>query len=646
MQCRLPAIALLMLAAMLPAQTAALAKSSGSSASQSDSQAVPVIRTSAKLVVVDVVVTDGSHKPVHGLTEPDFTLTENGVPQKLRSFEEHSTLVAPPTPPAPLPPGVFTNQPIAQPGGAVTILLLDSLNTPMSDQAYLHQQLTAYLKSAQPGQRTAIFGLSDHLILLQGFEADPARLLKAMEKINSKASTIRSDVTGSGIQQSTADTFQDSNDPLFAELAANLRQWETQQQSLELQMRANYTIDAFNQLARSLAAIPGRKNLIWFSASFPLNVMPDSTNNLATDPSTPSNDNFLDAFAGVADMQEQFHGAMARLAQAQVAVYPIDVRGVTNSPVFAADTTRNYTGSRGASRFSADQHQFVSDTAAENTTMISLAKATGGHAYIGTNDLTSAVKESIEEGSNFYSLSYTPADPSEDGRPRHIKVQVSHPGMTLAYRTSYYAVPSDAVKTSGLITQASARVGAKDPGVLALRNNLRLAMTRGGPTPTDILFRAGVVPMTPVDRPEAGMAPHNTAGPKAKGPWRRYSVNYQIDPGGLVFFRGADGKVHADFDLIIFVFTAQGERVGVMQDARSFVGTDEKVGDFYKHGLVQHVEVSVPAKGEYFLRIAIHDLHRDHYGAVEIATSQVSNLVPADQATATSDAPTAPATAK
>jgi len=583
---------------------------------------------------------------VHGLTRSDFTLTENGALQKLRSFEEHSPLAAPPPAPPPLPAGVFTNQPVVPPGGAVTILLLDSLNTPMSDQTYLHQQLMAYLKTAQPGQRTAIFGLSDHLILLQGFDADPVELRKAMEKINSKASTIRSDATGSGIQQSAADTFQDSNDPLFAELAANLRQWETQQQSLELQARANYTIDAFNQLARSLAAIPGRKNLIWFSASFPLNVMPDSTNNLATDSSTPSNDNFLDAFAGVADMQGQFHAAMARLAQAQVAVYPIDVRGVMNSPVFAADTTRNYTGARGATRFSADQNQFVSDTAAENTTMISLAKATGGHAYIGTNDLTSAVKESIEEGSNFYSLSYTPTDPSEDGKLRRIKVQVSHPGVTLAYRTSYYAVPSDAVKTSALITQASARAGAKDPVIAALRNNLRLAMTRGGPAPTNILFRVGVVPITATDKPEEGLARHNIAGPKAKGPWRRYSVNYQIDPGGLVFFRGPDGKVHADFDLIVYVFTAQGERVSVMQDARSFVGTDEHVRDFYKHGLVQHVEVSTPAKGEYFLRIAIHDLHRDHYGAVEVATSQVSSVAPTDRVAAASDAPPAPVAAK
>jgi len=633
MQCCARALVFFSITSACFAQSVAPTALGGSQPPSADDKAVPTLRATSQLVVVDVVATDKSGKPVHGLQASDFTVMENNTPQRLRSFEEHSTLTNSAPPPPPLPAGVFTNQPEVPPGGAVTILLLDSLNTPITDQTYLHQQLMAYLKSAQPGQRTAIFGLSDHLILLQGFAADPALLRKAMENIKVKASTIRSDVMGGGVQQSAADTFQDANDPLFAELAANLRQWETQQQSLELQMRAKYTIDAFNQLAVSLSAIPGRKNLIWLSASFPLNVMPDTTNNLATDSSTPANDNFLNAFEGEADMQDLFHAAITRLSRSQVAVYPIDVRGVTQSPVFSADSTRNYTGARGAQRMSADQNQFISDTAAENGTMLSLAKATGGRAFIGTNDLASAVKESVDQGSNFYSLSYSPTNTSMDGKARNIRVQVSHTGLTLAYRTTYYAVPPDAVKTSGLITQTGSSSN-NDPALVSLRRNLSLAMARGAPAPTDILFRAGVVPITPADKPEVQIGHNNKAVGNAKGPWRRYSVNYQIDPAGLVFFRGTDGKVHADFELLVFAFTADGQRVDMSQNIRSFVGDDAQVRDFFQHGLIQHVEVSVPAKGEHFLRIAVHDLHRDHYGAIEVATSQVSNLTPVDQTVA------------
>ena len=54
-------------------------------------------------------------------------------------------------------------------------------------------------------------------------------------------------------------------------------------------------------------------------------------------------------------------------------------------------------------------------------------------------------------------------------------------------------------------------------------------------------------------------------------------------------------------------------------------------------GLVWHEEISTPANGEYFLRIGVRDEHRNKFGAVEVATSQVRNLVP------TPAAPTPPA---
>ena len=601
---------------------------------------VPTIRTSTQLVVVDVVVTGKDHRPVHGLTASDFTLTENGAPQTLRSFEEHSVVSAPALPAPPPPPGIFTNKPLAPPGGAVNLLLLDSLNTPTSDQSYLHQQLLSYLKSATPGTRMAIFGLSDHLVLLQGFNDDPAVLRSLLTRTNPAASPVRTDQTGSGIQESAADVFEDSEDPLFAEVAANLRQWDAQQQSLELQARAKCTMDAFNQLARALSAIPGRKNLLWFSASFPLDVLPDTTNNLASDPNTPTNDNFLNSFASQADVSDEFRQTIDRLSRSQIAVYPIDVRGVQQPAVYDAGTTRNYSGNRGARRFSNDQNQFISDTAAENGTMTSLAAATGGHAYIETNDLARAVKDSIDQGSNFYSLSYSPTDSNLDGKLRRIKVQLTHSGYTLSYRQGYYADPPDAIKTAGLLSSAAA-TAPNDPAAASIRTNLLLAMARGAPQPTDVLFRVGVVPISQTGDPDQAVAPNNTPTAKGHGPWRCYSVNYQIDPAGLVFFRQPDGKVRTDFDLIVFVYTAQGDLLNSFHQPLSYTGDDRDVRDLFQHGMLRHEEVSVPAKGEYFLRIAVHDLRRDHYGAIEVPTVQVANLKPVLEA----PAPAAPASA-
>lgn len=615
------------------AVSATLAQTPAPNAPAQGSQAaVPTIKTSAQLVVVDVVVTDNTHKPVHGLQAADFTIMENGARQTLKHFEEHTvaaTSVTAPEPPP--PPGIYTNKPLAPPGGAVNILLLDSLNTPTTDQSYLHQQLLSYLKTAPPAHM-AIFGLNDHLVLLQGFNDDPAVLRKLLTDTNPQASSVRTDQTGDGLHPSAADILdnsqsQGSPDPMFAELAANLRQWDAQQQSMELQTRAKLTIDAFNQLARALAALPGRKNLLWFSASFPLNVMPDITDNQNSDAGTPANDNFLSSFASQADIADEFKETTDRLSRSQIAVYPIDVRGVQQTAVYDADTTSSYSGNKGAKRFSADQHQFISDTAAENGTMTSLAAATGGHAFVGSNDLTRAVKDSISLGSNFYSLSYSPSDPNLDGKLRKIKVQLAHSGYTLAYRQGYYADPPDAIKTGGIFSLAAA-AASNDPTSASIRTHLLLAMGRGAPQPTDILFRLGVVPMTPSGESEASPAPNNTPTAKAHGPWRRYSVNYQIDPAGLVFFRQSNGKIRTDFDLIVWVYNAQGDLLNSFHQPLTYTGGDHDVRDLYQHGLVQHAEVDVPAKGDYFLRVAVHDLHRDHYGAIEVPTAQVANLKP------------------
>src|SRR6266567_4812441 len=120
------------------------------------------LRINSRAVLVDVIVTDHNGNPVTGLDKDAFSLTEQGASQPLTYFEEHRGL----TPEQArsiqfpqLPPDVFTNfSPIGRPP-AVNILLLDALNTPMSDQAYLRQAAQHYLKTLKPGSRLAIFTL-------------------------------------------------------------------------------------------------------------------------------------------------------------------------------------------------------------------------------------------------------------------------------------------------------------------------------------------------------------------------------------------------------------------------------------------------------------------------------------------------------
>lgn len=577
--------------------------------------AVPTVKTSAQLVIVDVVVTDGAQKPVHGLTAADFKLMENGAPQTVKNFEEHTAPTAADAtkfaPMPKMPPGIFTNYSPAPANGAVDLILLDTLNTPLKDQAYVRQQLLKYLNAVPPGTRIAIFGLTDHLIVLQGFTTDPEVLKAVVAKGKGKGSPLLDDqVGGGGIQNSEADDMEDMGaDP---EIVANMREFDAQTQSFQLQLRAKYTLDAMNQIARYLSVIPGRKNLIWFSGSFPVDVLPDTTGNLP------------DPFIAMASSEDEFRETVDLLGRSQVAVYPIDARGLMNSPVMDASTTRNYAGSKGIARMQQDNSAFFTSQAQEHGTMLTMASATGGHAFVDTNDLTRAVATAVVDGANFYTLAYTPTNPVRDGKLRKIKVQVTRPGANLAYRQGYYADDPEKVSQEGRKADAAEASGGMSP-----REVLRLAMMRGAPTPTDIVMKVGVVPITPKGQTEDKPADGNIPAAKTKPPYRRYSVNYAIDPADITFMRMPDGKVHADFELIIFAMTADGQLVNSTQSEVRIAMPLEQIRQMVsQYGLVRHEEISTPAKGEYFLRIAVHDMHHDSYGAVEVATSSVQNVVP------------------
>ena len=599
-----------------------------SNQAQSTQKPVTTLKANAQLVVVDVVATDSNRKPVRGLKVSDFTLTEGNVPQAITHFEEHTALTAADATRfaamPKMPPGIFTNYTPAPANGAVNVLLLDSLNTPMKDQTYVRQQLLAYLKSAPPGTRVAIFGLTTRLIFLQGFTSDPETLKNIMTKGNGKGSPLLDDqVGGGGTQNSLADDLEDmEEDP---DIVANLRQFEAEQQSLQLQLRAKYTLDAMNAIARYLAGIPGRKNLIWFSGSFPINILPDATGTLPN------------PFAVMASSEDEFRDTVALLARSQVAVYPIDARGLFNAPMLDASSSRNYGGRTGNARMQQDQSKFFNNTAEEQGTMRSMAEATGGRAFVNTNGLTQAVATAIDEGSNFYTLTYTPSNSERDGKLRKIKIQLARRGFNLAYRQGYYADRPNSIKSAnaGPTTAAVTPAGGLTPQATE-----RMAMMRGAPAPAEILIKVGVVPMSSATQTEETAAPGNMLAAKTHGPYRRYSVNYAINPSDITFLRTEDGVIHADFDLVIFVYDRDGGLVNSLGNGVKITATMDQVKQLFAKGIYQHEEISAPAKGEYFLRIAVHDKHHDRYGAVEVATSQVRNVVPATAAAPTPAAQT------
>jgi hypothetical protein len=411
-----------------------------------------------------------------------------------------------------------------------------------------------------------------------------------------------------------ADSIEDNSIPTdiaASDLIRRLGDFDANINAAQLNLRALFTLDAMNEIARYLAVIPGRKNLIWFSGSFPLDILPNSD---VTNP-----------FSVVASAEDEFRDTVSMLARARVAVYPVDARGLINSPVFDATTSRNYGGAKGNRRMIQDQTKFFTDTAAEHATMLQMAQATGGRAFLNNNALSRAVAIAVDEGSNFYTLTYIPTNTARDGRLRKINIQLSPGGYSLAYRQGYYADDPDR-KSPRPVDAAVSAANAPTP-----RDTLRAALTRGVPPPTQIIFRVGVMPIDPAAKPEDQPATGNIPGAKTHGPYRRYSVNYQIDPVDLSYARTSDGKYHADFDLIIFVFDPSGAVVNSAGGSVHLDATFDEIKKMFAEGIFCHEEISAPVKGQYFLRIAVHDLRQDHFGAVEVATSQVNNLTPPTQ---------------
>ncbi len=581
------------------------------------------IHTSSDLVVVDVVASDSQQNPVHKLTAADFTVLEDGKPQTVKIFEEHQTQPSTPLSPAPkLDPGIFTNYSVAPANGALNILLLDKLNTPMDSQSVVRDQVLKFLKQVPPGTRIAIFSLTTELKLLQGFTSNPEllRALVAGKKGNQGASPLMNNAM-EGDQAGADDPMYDTeaealgNDPDAAMILANLQQFEVEQQSFQLQLRARYTLDALNQLARYMSALPGRKNLIWFSGSFPVNILPDP--DLLQAASSISVPLKPDSFAGVASMEDEFRETVDLLSRSQVAVYPIDARGLMVNPTLSV-TQSGSTMNRKPNGFANANTKFFQQTTEEHGTMEQMAQATGGKAFVNTNGLKEAVEKAIESGSNYYTIAYTPTNRKWNGDYRKIQVKLDHAGVSLAYRRGYFA---DDPNAHAQKTQAQ---NAKpDPNQYSA---LRAAMLHGGPEPTELIFAASVRAAS--TDTEAELVQGNQLVKKVSGPYRRYAVTFITNPKQLNWTVTPDGAHRCTLEFMTFVYDGDGTRINVQVNAIGAAINDSQFASIQNGNIKYLQQISVPAKGDYYLRLGMRDIGSDHVGAVELPVTAVAKLPP------------------
>jgi len=390
-----------------------------------------VFRAATQLVQVNLIAVDRKGDPVPDLNANELILTDNNAPQKISVF--HLERNEPSSErPEPLPPGTFTNQ--AEGVRNVTVILMDNLNIDshsgplqqIADLAYAKGEARKFLRDVGTHDQVALYVMARQVSVLHDFTNDSRALMRALDSY--RPSLAMPDyISGAGSNVMSGPSGR-------ANGRATLRQRAPQESATEeagffIQRRVDATVEAFRAIATHLAGIPGRKNIVWLTTGFPIAVNYDPmAPGMRFDRSTGMFD-----LAGLAitSMSPQLQKAARAFNDANMAIYPVDVRGLMN-----------------ASRFSAAMHTLSSEPGVsagqtEIDSMIDIAERTGGRAFYATNGITEAIQAASSDARVTYLLGYYSSDSNYDGRFHSIKIRTTRPGVTLRYRRGYFALPPE-----------------------------------------------------------------------------------------------------------------------------------------------------------------------------------------------------------
>lgn len=552
------------------------------------------IRVTSRIVYVDVVVHDSGGHLVPGLTQDDFKILEDGVPQHVDYFVAHHYGVAGahPSVPAPASKTEFSNIPATGPQGSVNMILFDIVNTAPQDQQFARKQMLDFLKALPPGQQVALFVLSDQLHIFQSFTGSSDLLVAAAKMINPKNMRL---------VQSNAEQLQDietlgrteqalgGRDP--GQSVQKLADQLTAENTQTAEIRQRITLSAFSEIAHAAAGYPGRKNLFWVSGSFPFSIATEGQYNLTAPtqfgtlntPEDPISD--TNAVADTAKL----------VANSQIAVYPISAVGLEVDGVGAelsGNATASLSGSSpvamGPDGSSNVNHtlgqtlgQQFSNRSALRTEMNDIAYETGGEAVFGSNDLAGALRRTLEDGSNYYTLAYRPLNHGWDSKYRKIKVELTKSGYSLSYRRGYFAFP-DEITTDDTVAE------------------LNSALQPEAPESTLLLLKGKVEP------------------PDAANP--ELHVIATVDPASVEFTTDASGRRHAKLLVLLVALNDSPNQPDSPPQTSGTIHVDldpAEYAEVLKTGIAFQQKLALKP-GRYRLRLGVSDMNNHRLGTLDM----------------------------
>jgi len=403
-----------------------------------------VVKVKSNLVNIDVIVKDKKGKYVSDLKAKDFTITENGVPQKVEFFD--APLSHKPTSEATVGTAAPAPAPAATPATAprnYVSLVLDYQNTDVTNLKQVREGAIKYVsEQVTDADVVALLSVTNGLQMLQPFTQDKAKLIATLEKVGltadsknfeqrdiaEKISSLRDYLNGA---PATSDT---TNPAAGSELARVIIAQHVLQQfimfrtALSLQ-QSRPVLAALAALAEGLRPIPGKKTVVLFSQGFV----------------TPA----------VLDWQVQSTIDIAN--RANVAIYIIDAAGlrasaptsgaiVPPSPLSGVSAITNQD-----QRIMAVGGETVFDNvrqegqSREYDILYRLSEDTGGKFLKGNNDIGQGLERINQEIQSRYTLAYRSTNQNFDSTFRKVKIEVRRPDTQIISRSGYYAIPPEEI---------------------------------------------------------------------------------------------------------------------------------------------------------------------------------------------------------
>jgi hypothetical protein len=313
--------------------------------------------------------------------------------------------------------------------------------------------------------------------------------------------------------------------------------------------RTLVTMEALNQLARSMAIFPGRKNLIWISGGIPF------------DPT---------------DTAPQMQKTATLLAATQIAVYPIDVRGLPWLGADGAAYSQDVFGPRGGDY--GERSGQADELLQIHETMLNIANLTGGRAYFNNNDIPGQIQDIVHTGSSYYTLAYRPDNQEWNGKFRKVSVKASPPNVKIRTRPGYYAV--------------------KDPfGSPDIDRTFSLAMQPSVPASTSLVMQARVRPPETSDKAT--------------------QIDFLVDVHDLQFLMSADHRRQPNLMFVAAAWDEKGNARGSVSATYQQILQPADVQVLLRTGLRLQHQLSLKP-GNYQLRLGLVDRLSGKMGTIDV----------------------------